>query len=221
MLGKILVVFVAASSLGFVAFVAAMRNGGPDWQGEMRSPELQSEFVFSTDAGEIVKYSATHRRTESTVSSKKPILAEVVIDARKKLEQETNSRINELSPQPQQLEEAIKATKESIAADKLGVEAREQSLSDDFQQTWQLLEAVGDQYSKLTIETQDVLKVGQERREEGHRIANQLAILRNDQFAAVEQKNKLADELVRLEENRQRLQRRQKQLKQQLGEVEY
>ncbi len=216
--GKILVVFVTASSLGFLAFVAAMRNGGPDWKGEMRSPELQKEFVFTTEPGETITYTARHRRSESSVSEKTPILAEVVVKARKRLEDETNKKLQELSPQPGQLQDQIKATVETIAADKKGVEQREQSLNDLFQEYWNEMNTVGDEFSASTLQTQEVLKVSEERREEGYRLANQLAMLRNDKFAVSEQQKVLQDELTRLEENKQRLLRRQIQLKQQLGD---
>ena len=217
-IGKILVVFVTASSLGFLAFVAAFRNGGPDWNGELRAPEIQREFVISTEPGDVVKYSAKHRRTDAKVSDNKPILAEVVLDVRKRLEQDANNRLNELKPLPQQLDESIKATTESIVVDRAGVEKREQELGATLQDLWEQTEVVGDQFSKLTIETQDVMKVAQERREEGMRLSNLLQLLRNDHFAAEEQRKALDDELVRLEENKRRLQRRQDQLKQQLGD---
>ena len=62
------------------------------------------------------------------------------------------------------------------------------------------------------------MRLAQDRREEGYRLSNQLELLRNDKFAALQQQKVLEFELIRLEENRQRLQRRQKQLKQQLGD---
>jgi chromosome segregation ATPase len=216
-IGKILVVFVTASSLGFLAFVAALRTGGPDWQGELRAPEVTKDFVFETERSDVPKYTAIHRKTESKVADKKPVLAEVVLDVRKRIEQDTNNEINRLKPMPQQLQEAIKGVTDSIAADKVGVEIREQELTDRFQQLWQQLESVGDEFSKLTIETQDVMKVAQERREEGMRLSNQLQLLRNDSFAAEEQKKNLDNELIQLEENKRRLQHRQDQLKKQLS----
>ena len=77
---------------------------------------------------------------------------------------------------------------------------------------------MGDEFSAKTLETQDVMRLAQDRREEGYRLSNQLELLRNDKFAALQQQKVLEFELIRLEENRQRLQRRQKQLKQQLGD---
>ena len=80
------------------------------------------------------------------------------------------------------------------------------------------LKDVGNQFSVATLETQDVLRVAQERREEGYRLANQLELLRNDQFAATQQQKVLEGELLRLEENQRRLERRQTTLKKQLGD---
>ena len=215
---KILVVFVAASSLAFLAFVAALRNGGPDWMGEMRSPELQKEFVFSVETGDKTTYSVKHRRTESSVIDKTPVLAEAVFKSRKRLDEDTTKRLQELTPVPEQLQAALKAVKEFVAADKKGVEARQQVLDERFQQYWADTQAVGVQFSELTLQTQDVLRVMQERREEVYRLANQLELLRNDHFAAIEQQKTLEDELIRLEDNKRKLESRQRQLKQQVGE---
>ncbi|WP_010582571.1 hypothetical protein [Schlesneria paludicola] len=215
---KILVVFVAASSLAFLAFAAALRNGGPDWKGEMRSPELQKEFVFSVENGDKTTYSVKHRRTDSSVIDKTPVLAEAVLKARKRLDEETTKRLQELSPKPEQLQTTLKTVIEFVAADKKGVEAREQTLDERFQQLWADVQAVGVQFSELTLQTQDVLRVMQERREEVYRLVNQLELLRNDHFAAQVQQKYLEDELIRLEENQRKLESRQSQLKQQLGE---
>lgn len=215
---KILVVFVAASSLAFLAFAAAMRNGGPDWKGEMRSPELQKEFVFSTETGDKTTYSVKHRRSDSSVIDKTPVLAEAVLKARKRLDEETTKRLQELSPKPEQLQTTLKTVIEFVAADKKGVEVREQMLDERFQQLWADIQAVGVKFSELTLQTQDVLRVAQERREEVYRLVNQLELLRNDHFAAQVQQKYLEDELIRLEDNKRKLESRQGQLKQQLGD---
>lgn len=217
-IGKILVVFVTASSLSFLAFVAAFVMGGPDWQGELRAPEVARDFVIETERGDAIRHTAIYRRTEAKVSDKKLILAEVAQDVRKKLEQEANSRLSELQPIPQRLQDETKKLVELIAADRAGVEAREQELNARSQQLWQQTEAVDDEFSNLTLQTQDVMKVAQERREEGLRLSNQLQILRNDRFAAEEQQKSLSNELFNLERNKVRLERRREQLKKQLGE---
>ena len=215
--GKILVVFVTACSLGFLAFVAALRSGGPNWAGEMRAEELKKEIVFTTEQGETVKYSAKYRRTDAPVGSTTTIPAEIVLAARKKVEDEANKKLQELGPLVQPLEEFLKATKEFIPKDNEGVKLRIASFDDRIQKLVSLLQSTGAQFSTLTLQTQDVLRLAQERREEAYRLANQLELLRNDQFSADQQKKVLEDELVRLEENSRRLRSRQNQLKQQLG----
>lgn len=216
--GKILVVFVTATSLGFFAFVAAMRSGGPDWLGEMRSPELQKEFVFTTEPGEKVTYSVRHRRSDTSVVDKTPVMAEAVLKARKKLEEEANKKYQELAPQPQQAEEVLKVLRELIPIDKAAVEGREKRYNERIVAIWTEIQNIGTEYSAVTIQTQDVMKVAQERREEVYRLANQLEMMRTDKSAGEEQQRVLEDERVRLEENRRRLERRQNQLKQQLNE---
>lgn len=217
-IGKILVVFVTASSLGFLAFVLALVYGGPDWKGEMRSPDLQKEFVFTTEPGQVVTYSVKHRRTDTSVGGdRSPVIADVVLRARKRLEDDENKKFQELSAQVQPLTDYLAAIKKTIPEDEAGVQVRFKNYETQTEQLVNALKDIGNQFSVATLETQDVLRVAQERREEGYRLANQLELLRNDKFAAVQQQKVLEDELVRLQENRQRLQRRQKELRRQLG----
>jgi len=216
--GKVLVVFVTVSSLAFLAFVIALRNGGPDWEGEMNSPELLKEFVFTSEPGEKVTYSAKHRRSDTAVGQKSPVLATVVLAARKRLEEDASKKFQELSPIPQQKADLLKMITELIPVDQKGVEQHEQIFAERIKTLWDAIQADAAKFSTLTLETQDVLKVGQERREEEYRLANQLELLRTDKFAAQQQQKVLEDELTRLEENKRRLGRRQVQLKQQLGD---
>ncbi|HEY0982878.1 MULTISPECIES: hypothetical protein [unclassified Schlesneria] len=217
-IGKILVVFVTASSLGFLAFVLALTYSGPDWKGEMRSADLQKEFVFNAEAGEKTMYSVRHRRSDSEIPPKTPIIAEVVLNARKRLADDANKKLQELSPQVQPLTEFLELVKKSIPEDDAGVQMRLKTYEAHIQQLIAALKEVGDRFSEKTLETQDVMRLAQDRREESYRRANQLEILRNDKFSATEQLKALEDELTGLEENRARLQRRQNLLKAQLGE---
>ena len=198
-IGKILVVFVTASSLGFLAFVIALRNGGPDWKGEMRSADLQKEFVLATEPGEIVTYSAKHRRTDSSVVDKTPVLAEVVLKSRKRLEEEANKKFQELSPQVEPLTNLLALIKKLIPEDDAGVQVRIKNYETQIQQLVAMLKEIGNQFSVATLQTQDVLRVAQERREEIYRLSNQLELLRNDKFSAEQQQKVLEDELVRFE----------------------
>jgi hypothetical protein len=183
-IGKILVVFVTACSLSFLAIIVALRNGGPDWQGEMRSADLQKEFVFTTEPGEKITYSSKHRRTDADVASKTPIMAEVVLKSRKRLEDDTNKKLQELSPQVQPLIDRLALIKKLIPEDDAGVQARIKKYEEQVEKLVSQLKEVGNEFSVATLQTQDVMRLAQDRREE----------------------------------NRLRLERRQKQLKQQLGD---
>ena len=126
--------------------------------------------------------------------------------------------MQELNPQVQPLTDRLALIKKLIPEDDAGVQFRIKKYEEQIEKLVAQLKQVGDEFSAKTLETQDVMRLAQDRREEGYRLSNQLELLRNDKFAALQQQKVLEFELIRLEENRQRLQRRQKQLKQQLGD---
>ena len=138
--------------------------------------------------------------------------------SRKRLEDDANKKLQELTPQVQPLTERLALIKKLIPEDDAGVQFRIKKYEEQIEKLVAQLKQVGDEFSVKTLETQEVMRLAQDRREEGYRLANQLELLRNDKFAALQQQKVLEFELIRLEENRQRLQRRQKQLKQQLGD---
>jgi chromosome segregation ATPase len=87
------------------------------------------------------------------------------------------------------------------------------------------LRSLSDEIDRATVEltqkaqqnTQIQQELG-ERRFEVLRLTNQLELLRDDLFAAEAQRDALQKELILLDESRKRLERRQHQLKDQLGE---
>lgn len=219
-LGKILVVFVTASSLGFAAFALSLVSGGPNWKGEAESAELTDDFVFTTTPGEKPTYSVKTRRLDESVQASTPLLAEAVVAARKRQLENATKRKGELEQKVAQIKPIIDQIKALIPPDATGVKAR----SDAYDKQLALMNAATQTAStEITAksgEIQQTRKTGQERREEGFRLTNQLELLRNDLFAAVRQQKALEDELVRAEENLKRLQRREAQLKQQVGAYE-
>ena len=140
--------------------------------------------------------------------------------SRKRLEEDANKKLQELQPQIERLTANRDLVRKLNPIDDAGVHVRIKNYEKQTQQLVGTLNEIGSQFSVATLETQDLLRLGQERREEAYRLANQLELLRNDQFSAIQQQKVLEDELVRLEENHRRLDRRQKQLKQQLGDVD-
>lgn len=219
-LGKVLVVFVTASSLGFAAFALSLVSGGPNWKGEAESAELTDDFVFTMTPGEIPTYTVKTRRTDETVQASTPLLAETVVAARKRQLENATKLKGELEQKIAQIKPVIDQIKALIPVDEAGVKARSDAYNKQLEQMNAAIQTASTELTAKAGEIQQTRKTGQERREEGFRLKNQLELLRNDLFAAVKQQKALEDELVRAEENLKRLQRRESQLKQQVGSYE-
>jgi hypothetical protein len=219
-LGKILVVFVTAASLGFVAFTMSLVSGGPNWKAEMQSPELTDDFVFTVTPGEKTTYAVKTRKTDQPVGSATPVMAEAVVAARKKQVDDAKAEETRLNADVARLQPIIKEIKDLIPPDKAGMAARAQFLdklltkiSGDIQNTTQEIA------TKATA-IQQIQKTAQERRDEGFRLKNQLELMRTDLFVSLAQQKILEDELVRVEENQKRLERRSEQLQKQVEPYE-
>lgn len=211
-LGKVLVVFVTACSLGFGAFALSLVTGGPNWKADMESEELTNEVVFTVQPGETPMYSVKTRRLDKALGSASKNPAAPVVAARKELLDQAKAEDARLSAEVARLTPLIKETRDLIPPDEAAMKKR----MEDFDKT---LTRINDDIQKVTDEIaakaraiQDIQKIAQERREEGFRMKNQLELLRTDIFVYKEQQRILQDELVRVEENLKRLERRNQQL---------
>jgi predicted nucleic acid-binding Zn-ribbon protein len=219
-LGKILVVFVTAASLGFVAFTMSLVSGGPNWKAEMQSAELTDDFVFTITPGEKTTYAVKTRKTDQPVGSATPVMAEAVVAARKRQVEDATKEETRLNAEVARLQPIIKEIKDLIPPDKAGMAARAQFLdklltkiSGDIQTTTQEITA-------KAAAIQKIQKTTEERRDEGFRLKNQLELMRTDFYVAEAQQKILEDELVRVEENQKRLERRKEQLQKQVEPYE-
>lgn len=216
-LGKILVVFVTASSLGFVAFTLSLVAGGPNWKSEMESEDLAQDFTFSAAAGERgPNYTAKIRKTEKAIGTPSRVLAEVLVEVRKKQVADAKDEETRLSNDVKRMEPMIKEIKELIPPDRAAMVLRTQMLDKTLTQISTEIQTVTQEIATKAAAIQQVQKTAQERRDEGFRLKNQLELMRTDLFVAQEQKRILEDELVRVEENLKRLERRGKQLQTQV-----
>ncbi len=219
-LGKILVVFVTTTSLGFAAFALSLVSGGPNWKGEAESAEITDDFVITITAGEKPSYTVKTRRTGEAVGSSTPLLAEAVVAARARQLKDAKDQQTQLTQKIDQLKPVIANIKAMIPVDEAGVKARSETFEKQIDELNVAIKAATTDFTAKGGEIQQTRKTAQERREEGFRLKNQLELLRNDLFAAEKQQKALEDELVRAEENLKRLERREKQLKQQSGDYD-
>jgi chromosome segregation ATPase len=218
--GKVLVVFVTACSLGFVAFSLSLVTGGPNWKGESESAELTDDFIFTTTPGEKPTYSAKLRKTDQAVGSQSRVLAEVVVAARKKHVEDAKAEDARLAGEIARLTPLIKDVKDLIPPDEAAMKARMERLDKTLTMISDEIQKVTQEIAAKALAIQAIQKTAQERRDEGYRLKNQLELMRNDMFVAQAQQRILEDELVRVEENLKRLERRNEQLKKQVEPYE-
>lgn len=219
-LGKTLVVFVTATSLGFAAFALSLVSGGPNWKGEAESAEITDDFVITTTPGEKPSYAVKTRRTGEAVGSSTPLLAEAVVAARQRQLKDAKEQQTQLTQKIDQIKPVIAGIKALIPVDEAGVKVRSEAFEKQVAELNTAIQAATTDFTAKGGEIQQTRKTAQERREEGFRLKNQLELLRNDLFAAEKQQKSLEDELIRAEENLKRLERREKQLKQQTGDYD-
>lgn len=215
---KIFVVFVTAASLGFAAFALAMFAGGPNWDAWANAPAVADHV--SIVRSETGTYSATVRTTGEQLGSSEnqadivlKAQARVLADARAKL-QDVQDRITRLSPQ-----KAVVA--DSIAADRAGLDKHAAIWSAELQALATQIATVTDNLTQTGAQAQQLQEQLKELRFEVLRTRNQLELLRDDQYVSELQKQALEDELLLLQENRKRLERRQAGLKAQLEGTSY
>ena len=214
--GKVLVVFVTACSLGFLAFVLSLVTGGPNWKADMESPELTNEFVFTVTPGEVPTYSVKTRRTDQSVGSQTKVPAEVVVAARKKLLDDAKAEDARLNAEIARLTPMIKDVKDLIPPDEAAMKARMERMNASLARISEEVQKVTQEVAAKALSIQATQKIALERRDEGFRMKNQLELMRNDLFVAKAQQRILEDELVRVEENLKRLERRNEQLQKQV-----
>lgn len=216
--GKVCVVFLTAASLAFVAFAGALRTGGRNWQAE--ADELTNDFSLTITSGEKTSYAMAERNPPvggNAFSANSTVLPEVVTKAKAQQVKVANDRLAELTKSRTDLEPLTKAALEAIAADEQGLKAREQALVAQLDAVNAEIARISDEILAAVNEVRRIRALGQERREEGYRLKNQLELLRNDLAVATTQRKSLEEEELRLKEILQRLERRNRQLTESTG----
>jgi hypothetical protein len=217
---KLLVVVIAAASLGFAAFVGALVTGGPNWRklafDLSNLPEFGRQVTFTAPQLPNGPWTATDNRTGQTIGSD-PILAAVILKAQALLLTELQSEVRSLKERIEAETTSRDISRQTITTDLAGLEARAVKYSELLKKLAADIDAQTDALSKQGVELSAVQRDRDERRFEVYRLMNQLELLRDDLYASQRQRDALRDELLQLNENRLRLERRQQTLKQQLG----
>jgi len=214
--GKILVVFTTACSLGFAAFTLSLVSGGPNWKGEAESAELTNDFLITAVAGEKPMYSAKNRKTDQGVGTQSTLLAEVVVGARKQQVADAKEKESELNKEIERIKPLIEEMRALIPPDQAGLVVRAQMLDKILTQLSEQIQTTTQGIEAKAAAIRVIQKTTQDRREEALRLRNQLELMRTDLYVAQAQQKLLEVELVRVEENLKRLERRGEQLQKQV-----
>jgi hypothetical protein len=215
--GKVLVVFVTAFSLGFAAFAMSLVTGGPNWKKEAESKDFTDDFVLTVTAGDKKTYTVKSRQTDQGVGPQgSTLLPEVIVAARKKQAEDAKAEQNRLAAEVARLKPIINEFKQLIPEDQAGLAARGVAMDKTLSRINEQIQAASADFTAKSAVIKQVQETIKERRDEGFRLKNQLELLRTDLFVAKVQQQALEDELVRVEENLKRLERREQQLKKQI-----
>jgi len=199
---KVLVVFIAAASIAFMAFAGAIGFAGPNWNSEADSSDL-ADYAFTATEGEKTTYAVSYLHgpggEPEQVKSGTPVLAEAIIAARQHMLQQHNDKIGRIDNVLQPLQDKIKETRQLTAVDQVALQKFDQALTARVQQLQTQVEDISKQFVSLSIETQQNRIAATQRREDVFRLTNQLEILRAEVFRIQEQQTLLRDALYRLE----------------------
>ncbi len=217
-LAKILVVFTTAASLGFAAFAMAMFAGGPNWMAMANAPEIRDRVAVT--GNETGDYTAVVRVSGDTVATgKNP--ADVVLKAQARVLSDMRNELQDLQAKITNYEPQQEIVRNQVAADRAGLAKHAEIWNAQLTALATRLNEMTNELAETgsnAVQLQEQLK---ELRFEVLRLRNQLELLRDDQYAAEEQKRALESELLLLRESRQKLERRQEGLKNQLSGKPY
>lgn len=207
---KILAVFVLFASLAFMGFAAVNAVGGPNWRAQA---EQETEYIFEYSGGDNPTWSAKPRRGAEPPNLKSsPVLAEVLIAARKHKIDQQKTQLDQIGKQIPQAEARIKQARELIAIDLKAMQKREMQLAMHIKRLNDEADRIGLQAVAKANEAQQVRQVAELRRADVFRLKEQLDQVQTDYFQVVEQRRQLEDLLIRTKGVLARLERRRDQL---------
>ncbi len=217
---KVLVVFVAATSLGFFAFVGALVLGGPNWTALanqiQNTPDYGRQVAFKAPDVPKGSWTATHIRSNTSIATD-PLLAAVILKAQDRILKDLKDELADLKAKIDAETAARDLAVQTITADHAGIKVRAAAYNEQLKKIAAEIATATENLSQKGVELTKVQKQFEERRYEVFRLQSQLELLRDDLYASQRQRDALQDELLQLKASQQRLSARQQQLKQQLG----
>ncbi|MFV0446055.1 MAG: hypothetical protein ACK5Q5_20960 [Planctomycetaceae bacterium] len=198
-LSRVLAVVIAVLSVAFMGFAGVVSFGGPNWEAEAHKTE---GYTFNLAPGETPIWSATRAAGREELSTKSPLLPEVLtaaIQDRTSRAQAELQQLNEEIPQLEQQTKALAAMQDAdVPALDRHFQAQSQRLANtsaQIEQTSQQQKMVADEIRKteeqLASRREDVIRLELE-----HRVVTADVERSRQNVAAVEEQiHLLEDEL--------------------------
>lgn len=209
---KVLTIFLTIGGLAFMGFAGVVSFAGRNWEVEARSPDLE-EFQFSSSkTGEgktewSVKQILKEKHEplnpnngdDALMQGSSLVLPELILQARRKLLTQQNSRKQSLEESIQFYTNQLNAVRLLVGNSETALKAREEELVVALENLQQQVDTLSRQVVTKSQEAQARRTEAVERREDAFRLTNQLEIIRAEIFQIEKQQVLLRDLLYRLE----------------------
>ena len=214
-IGKCLVVLVVGCSFAFFGFAWVSMMGGPNWDAEAAA---LSDYTI--ERGDDGKWAVTERVGAAKVSVKSPtVQADAVLAARDDMLKKQRAEIARLKDETKEFQAETARVKVFNAADVKALAGRVEQLNKQLDQLNTKIMNLSNDIVKRSQEAQAIRAEATKRREDVFRLTAELREIRADNFRADDLQKKLRDQLVQLNGVEVALQRRNKQLRDDLRGV--
>ena len=211
--GPILVVLVAILSIGYMGFAGVATFGGPNWGAIAGS---MTDYQFIRNPGPEPTWSAISRSDDNLKTS--AVLPEVIVSALDHKQAELKTTLDELNADQPKVQQNLDDINRRIEVDKPALDAH---LADQAQLLLELGEQAANLSRQVVQKTQEgsaIEKVVSDRRSDVFRQQNQLEVLRADQARIEQITRQMTDLIEQIDTDLDKARRREKQLRQRLGE---
>ncbi|MCA9077062.1 MAG: hypothetical protein KDA93_18695 [Planctomycetaceae bacterium] len=211
--GPILVILLAMLSIGFMGFAGVGTFGGPNWSAMANS---MKDYQITQNTGADTTWTAVSSNDESLKTSS--VLPEVIVAALDHKTGVVQAELNELNEEEQTIQQNRESLNSQIEVDKVSLDTYRDRQA-------QLLVSLGEQVAALsrqavqkTDQASAIEKEVEDRRSDVFRQQNQLEVLRADQARIGQISQQMIDLIEQIDADLEKARRREKQLRQQLGE---
>ena len=211
--GPILVILLAMLSIGFMGFAGVGTFGGPNWSAMANS---MKDYQITQNTGADTTWTAVSSNDESLKTSS--VLPEVIVAALDHKTGVVQAELNELNEEEQTIQQNRESLNSQIEVDKVSLDTYRDRQA-------QLVVSLGEQVAALsrqavqkTDQASAIEKEVEDRRSDVFRQQNQLEVLRADQARIGQISQQMIDLIEQIDADLEKARRREKQLRQQLGE---